>query len=109
MLVLTRQVDQDICIGGNVRVRVLSIHGGQVRLGVEAPAEVSIYRGELMDAIRRETEAARTPGAEAVDAMQELARQVRGSPALRATRSQVSSRHPGSRNCMAQDRGQESA
>ncbi len=61
MLVLTRQTEQDICIGPDIRVRVLSIHGGQVRLGIEAPADVPIHRGELFEAIRRQNQEAATP------------------------------------------------
>jgi len=58
MLVLTRQVEEDICIGPDVRVRVLSIRGNQVRIGIEAPREVAVHRAELLDAIRQENEAA---------------------------------------------------
>lgn len=48
MLVLTRKVGEQIIIGDNIRVRVLSIQGNQVRLGFEAPASVSIQRQELL-------------------------------------------------------------
>jgi carbon storage regulator len=50
MLVLSRKLGQEIVIGDNVRVRVVAIHGAQVRLGFTAPAEVSICREELMGA-----------------------------------------------------------
>ncbi len=58
MLVLTRQIDEDVCIGPDIRVRIVSVHGGQVRLGIDAPPEVAISRGELLDAVRQENEAA---------------------------------------------------
>jgi carbon storage regulator len=50
MLVLSRKLGQEIVIGGNVRVRVVSVHGNQVRLGFTAPAEVVICREELVGA-----------------------------------------------------------
>ncbi len=46
MLVLTRKTDQEIVIAGNVRVKVLAVRGNQVRLGIEAPEEISIRRTE---------------------------------------------------------------
>jgi len=47
MLVLSRKPDESILIDGNIRVTVLAIRGGQVRLGIEAPGEVTIFREEL--------------------------------------------------------------
>lgn len=51
MLVLTRGLKQQILIdGGLVTVTVLEIHGSRVRLGIEAPQDVSVRRRELADA-----------------------------------------------------------
>jgi carbon storage regulator len=47
MLVLTRKLGQRLMIGDNVVVTVLSLHNGQVRLGIEAPRSISIRREEL--------------------------------------------------------------
>lgn len=47
MLVLNRKREQGIIIAGNIRIRVLSVKGNTVRLGIEAPSEVSILRDEL--------------------------------------------------------------
>ncbi|GIW87421.1 MAG: hypothetical protein KatS3mg108_1745 [Isosphaeraceae bacterium] len=49
MLVLTRKVAEKLYIGDGISVTVLRIGGGQVRLGIEAPADVAIVRGELRD------------------------------------------------------------
>ncbi len=49
MLVLTRKVGESIVIAGDIVVTVLELRGGQVRLGVEAPKEVSIHRSEVQD------------------------------------------------------------
>lgn len=74
MLVLTRQVEQDICIGPDIRVRVLSIQGSQVRLGIEAPRHIPIHRAELLDAIRRQNEAASKPDAAALRSFKRAAK-----------------------------------
>ena len=47
MLVLSRKQDEVIRIGRDVTVTVLSIGRGRIRLGIEAPSEVPILRGEL--------------------------------------------------------------
>jgi carbon storage regulator len=49
MLVLSRKSQESITIGGNIKVRIISIRGNTVRLGIEAPQEVSIVRSELAD------------------------------------------------------------
>ena len=50
MLVLTRKEDQVIQIGSDVTIRVLSIGRGRIRLGIDAPSETKVRRGELADA-----------------------------------------------------------
>ncbi len=47
MLVLSRKQQQEIVIGDNIRVTVLKVKGNTVRLGIEAPREVHVVRGEL--------------------------------------------------------------
>ena len=47
MLVLSRKIGEKIVIGEGIVVTVLEVKGRQVRLGLEAPPEVSIWRGEL--------------------------------------------------------------
>lgn len=58
MLVLTRKLGEVIRIGEAVTIRVLEVKGNQVRLGVDAPAEIRIYREEIYGAIRKENEKA---------------------------------------------------
>jgi carbon storage regulator len=58
MLVLSRKVGEEIVIGGNIRVRIIKIHGNKVRLGVIAPDDVSVDRQEIHD---RKQEWASTP------------------------------------------------
>ena len=47
MLILSRKVDEDILIGGLVTVRVVEIRGDKVRLGIDAPPQVPVYREEI--------------------------------------------------------------
>jgi carbon storage regulator len=54
VLVLTRKLGESIVIGSNVRVTVLEMQGKQIRLGIEAPAEVSVHRGEVYERIESE-------------------------------------------------------
>jgi carbon storage regulator len=49
MLILTRQVGEDIVIGEAVTVTVLGIKQGQVRLGIQAPKQIKVLRGELLE------------------------------------------------------------
>jgi carbon storage regulator len=49
MLVLTRKVGESLVIAGNTVVRVLEVRGNKIRIGIEAPENVSIVRTELID------------------------------------------------------------
>lgn len=50
MLILQRRIGESLVIGEEIRVSVVSIEGGRVRLAISAPPEVSILRSELLDA-----------------------------------------------------------
>jgi len=54
MLVLSRHRDEVIRIGDEIIVWVVDIRGDKVRLGIEAPREVPVHRGEVYEAIRRD-------------------------------------------------------
>ncbi len=53
MLVLSRKQDEKIIIGDNISLMVISIQGDKVRIGIEAPKNVSIHRQEVYEAIKR--------------------------------------------------------
>jgi len=54
MLVLSRQRDESIIIGDNIVVTVVDIRGDKVRLGIQAPPEITVHRREVYEAIQRE-------------------------------------------------------
>ena len=61
MLVLSRQKDESIMIGDNVEITIVDIRGDKVRLGINAPKEISVHRREVFDAIQREKEQKKQP------------------------------------------------
>ncbi len=68
MLVLTRKLMEKLYIGNDVCVTVVRLEGGQVRLGIEAPREISVVRAELIEGRPAEGPAAPTAEWSVVDA-----------------------------------------
>ena len=55
MLVLTRKLGENIRIGDSVKITVLEVRSGQVKLGIEAPPEVKVHREEIYARIQEES------------------------------------------------------
>jgi carbon storage regulator len=58
MLVIARKTGERICLGDDITITVLEINGSSVRLGIDAPAEVPIFRHEIWLAVKAENQAA---------------------------------------------------
>ena len=54
MLILTRKKDESILIGKNIKLKIISIEEGKVKIGIEAPKDVEILRKELLDTVEKE-------------------------------------------------------
>ncbi len=54
MLVLSRQRDETIMIGDDIEITIVDIRGDKVRVGINAPKEISVHRKEVYDAIQQE-------------------------------------------------------
>jgi len=61
MLVLTRKPRQKIVIGDDIVINVVEVQGDNVRLAIDAPKNVKIYRGEIYSAIQDENKSAAVP------------------------------------------------
>ena len=53
MLILSRKVGESVLIGNDISITILSVRGNQVKLGVEAPKEVSVHREEIYQRIKQ--------------------------------------------------------
>lgn len=60
MLILTRKTNEKIKIGNEITLSIIEIKGEQVKIGVEAPKEVKVFRQEVFNAIQNENRAAAT-------------------------------------------------
>jgi carbon storage regulator len=95
MLVLSRRTNETLVIDNNIRFTVLSVHGNQVRIGIEAPEEVIILREEIIHNGSR-TATAHQTGADSVE----------GTP-LAANREGPAQNAPYRRHDSSQEQGRE--
>ena len=58
MLILSRKIDQKIRIGDDIVITLIDVKGDQVKIGVEAPSNVKVYRQEVFEAIQQENKEA---------------------------------------------------
>ncbi len=58
MLILSRKINEKIMIGDEVSITVIEIRGDQVKIGIEAPKAVKVFRQEVFEAIKNENRAA---------------------------------------------------
>ncbi|MDR0524590.1 MAG: carbon storage regulator CsrA [Spirochaetaceae bacterium] len=58
MLILSRKVNEKIMIGEDISISIIEIQGDHIRLGVDAPKAIKVFRQEVFDAIKSQNKAA---------------------------------------------------
>ena len=58
MLILSRKINEKVVIGDDITVSIIEVRGDQVRIGIDAPKKVKVFRQEVFDAIKAENKAA---------------------------------------------------
>ncbi len=73
MLILSRKTDEKIKIGDEITITIIEVRGDQVKVGVEAPKDVKVFRQEVFNAIKNENKsAAEIPSAENINRLKKL-------------------------------------
>jgi len=68
MLILSRKIDEEIKIGSDITIKILSISENHVKIGITAPSSIQIYRGEVYEkVIQYSMEASQSSSTEKVD------------------------------------------
>ncbi len=73
MLILTRKKDESIIIDGNIEIQIISIEEGKVKIGINAPKHIEVYRSEVVDKIKANNKEA----LETVDAFDKLSKKLK--------------------------------
>jgi carbon storage regulator len=73
VLIITRKPGEKIMLGDDVVIHVMEIVGNSVRVGIQAPRSLPVYREEIWDAVREENRAAAAAAADALPAVRPVA------------------------------------
>ncbi len=73
MLILTRKKDESIIIDGNIEIQIIGIEEGKVKIGINAPKNIEVYRSEVVDKIKANNKEA----LDTVDAFDKLSKKLK--------------------------------
>ncbi len=72
MLILSRKLNESIIIGDDIELSVVDIKGDQVKIGINAPKNVKVFRKEVYDAIQEENRAAARSSADTIPSLNDM-------------------------------------
>ena len=72
MLILSRKIDEKIKIGNDITITLIDVHGDQVKIGVEAPKSIKVFRQEVFSAIKSENTAALNVNTDSIGALSKM-------------------------------------
>ncbi len=72
MLILKRKLNEEIKISSDITVKILSISDNQVKIGIDAPADVQIYRAEIVDKVKENLKEASVKSRENITDLKQL-------------------------------------
>lgn len=72
MLILSRKTNEKICIGENITLTIIEVRGDQVKIGVDAPKDIKVFRHEVLQAIQSENKAAAVDSSSALSALSSI-------------------------------------
>ena len=72
MLALSRKKDESIMIGDHIEIKILEVSGDKVRIGIEAPRDISIHRKEIYMQIQEENKAATVSTLESLSKLKDI-------------------------------------
>ena len=72
MLILSRKLNESIIIGDDIELSIVDIKGDQVKIGINAPKNVKVFRKEVYDAIQEENRAAARSSADTIPSLDDM-------------------------------------